>query len=214
MWKRGGAEYAGASLGFVPRQNSGAMDRLNLLDAIFLMLETAENPKHVGALLVFDRPEDARPDFVADLVARFRTLRPRGSVQSPAALAPAWACRPGRRSMSPTSTTTYATSCCRRLTTTHGLLEHVARMHEPLLDREMPLWEIHFIEGLAKDDRFAIYAKIHHACVDGVSGVLRIQASLHDDPRDRSLRAPWGDLPGHGRSHEHPSRLRYARPTE
>ena len=176
------------------------MERLNLLDAIFLLLETAENPKHVGALLVFDRPQQARPDFLANLVARFRTQHPQAPFNR----------RPRSHLVGPPSWETVEDPDLEYhvrhvvmppSTDERGLLEHVARMHEPLLDREMPLWEMHFIEGLS-NDRFAIYVKIHHACVDGVSGVLRIQASLHDDPRDETLRVPWGDLPSHGRPHE------------
>ncbi len=177
------------------------MERLNLLDAIFLLLETADNPKHVGALLVFDRPDDAPQNFVGDLVAQFRTLRPQAPFNR----------RPHSHLLGPPSWETVEEPdldyhvrhvVLPPSTDEHRALEHVARMHESLLDREMPLWELHFIEGLP-ESRFAIYAKIHHACVDGVSGVLRIQASLNDDPRDRSLRVPWGDLPGHGKSHEH-----------
>lgn len=176
------------------------MERLNLLDAIFLLLETAENPKHVGALLVFERPKDIRTDFLADLVARFRTQRPNAPFNR----------RPRSHLLGTPSWETVETPdldyhvrhvVLPPSTDEHGLLEHVARMHEPLLDREMPLWEMHFIEGLP-EDRFAIYAKIHHACVDGISGVMRIQASLHQDPRDTSMRVPWGELPGHGKPHE------------
>jgi WS/DGAT/MGAT family acyltransferase len=176
------------------------MERLNLLDAIFLLLETAESPKHVGVLLVFDRPEDAPPDFVADLVARFRTLRPQAPFDR----------RPRSHLLGQLSWETVEQPdldyhvrhvALPSSIDEHGVLEYVARMHEPLLDREMPLWEIHFIEGLPAH-RFAIYVKIHHACVDGVSGMQRIQASLHDDPSDRTLRVPWGALPGDGRPHE------------
>jgi diacylglycerol O-acyltransferase len=36
------------------------------------------------------------------------------------------------------------------------------------LDRSRPLWEFHFVEGMA-DDRFAIIGKVHHALADGVA---------------------------------------------
>lgn len=174
------------------------MSRLSLLDAIFLMLETEENPKHVGALMVFDRPPHAGADFVSGLVERFRTLRPESPFdrrpRSHLLGLPTWESVGHadldyhvRHAVLPPSRDDRA------------LLEYVARMHEPLLDREMPLWEIHFLEALP-EDRIAIYAKIHHACVDGISGVMRMQASLHEDPEDRTLLAPWGSLPGERRA--------------
>lgn len=36
------------------------------------------------------------------------------------------------------------------------------------LDRDRPLWELHFVEGLA-DNRYVIVIKIHHALADGVA---------------------------------------------
>lgn len=36
------------------------------------------------------------------------------------------------------------------------------------LDRTRPLWEFHFVEGMA-DNRFAVIGKVHHALADGVA---------------------------------------------
>jgi diacylglycerol O-acyltransferase / wax synthase len=44
------------------------------------------------------------------------------------------------------------------------------RLVSGMLDRDKPLWEIHFIEGL-EGDRTAILFKIHHCMVDGLSAV-------------------------------------------
>jgi WS/DGAT/MGAT family acyltransferase len=49
------------------------------------------------------------------------------------------------------------------------LSEQAARLHARPLDRTRPLWEAYLIHGLA-EGRKALYLKIHHAAIDGVSG--------------------------------------------
>ena len=44
------------------------------------------------------------------------------------------------------------------------------------------------IEGL-KDGRFAIYTKMHHSLIDGVSALKLMQRALSDDPDDTEIRA-------------------------
>src|SRR5688500_17613909 len=48
------------------------------------------------------------------------------------------------------------------------LAEQAARLHARPLDRTRPLWETYLIHGLS-GDRKAVYIKIHHAAIDGVS---------------------------------------------
>lgn len=73
----------------------------------------------------------------------------------------------------------------------------IARLHSRPLDRSRPLWEAYVIEGL--DDveglpkgSFALFLKVHHAAIDGASGV-EIMGAIHDlspsvelDPPTRS----------------------------
>ncbi|MBW0019937.1 MAG: wax ester/triacylglycerol synthase family O-acyltransferase [Mycobacterium sp.] len=55
------------------------------------------------------------------------------------------------------------------------------------LDRGRPLWEFHFVEGLA-DDRFALIGKVHHALADGVASANLLARLMDlvgpDDPDD------------------------------
>jgi WS/DGAT/MGAT family acyltransferase len=50
------------------------------------------------------------------------------------------------------------------------LIALTTRVQEQLLDRERPLWEIWFVEGL-EDGHVGMIQKTHHSLVDGVSGV-------------------------------------------
>ena len=45
------------------------------------------------------------------------------------------------------------------------------------LDRNKPLWEFHFVEGMA-DNRFAIIGKVHHALADGVASANLLARAL------------------------------------
>ncbi len=63
----------------------------------------------------------------------------------------------------------------------HQVSELISRIHARALDRSRPLWEIYVIEGLA-DGRVALYTKIHHCTIDGVSGAQMTQVLLDQDP--------------------------------
>lgn len=66
------------------------------------------------------------------------------------------------------------------------LSEQVARLHARPLDRSRPLWELYLITGLS-GRRAAIYSKIHHAAIDGVSGGDILTAVLDVSPQGREL---------------------------
>jgi WS/DGAT/MGAT family acyltransferase len=50
------------------------------------------------------------------------------------------------------------------------LADYVQRIHSRPLDRSKSLWEMYFIEGL-EDDHVAVLHKVHHAMIDGMSGI-------------------------------------------
>ena len=56
----------------------------------------------------------------------------------------------------------------------------IARLHAVPLDRSRPLWELWVIDGL-RDDRVALYAKIHMAAIDSVTGAEVMTALLDPD---------------------------------
>ena len=73
-----------------------------------------------------------------------------------------------------------------------------ARLHSRPLDLTRPLWEFTVVEGLdaipgLPKGSYAIMSKIHHACIDGVSGVDLIEA-IHDlepEPGEIPKLRPW-----------------------
>ena len=73
------------------------------------------------------------------------------------------------------------------------LLGLASRLHGSLLDRQRPMWEMHVIEGL-EGNRFAVYTKLHHSVMDGVSGLRLLQRSLSKSPDERTP-AFWSPRP-------------------
>jgi WS/DGAT/MGAT family acyltransferase len=69
----------------------------------------------------------------------------------------------------------------------------VARIHGRALDRNRPLWEMYVIEGLASG-QVALYTKIHHCTIDGVSGAEMMQVLLDRVPEGAPVtppKRPW-----------------------
>lgn len=74
----------------------------------------------------------------------------------------------------------------------------VARLHSRALDLSKPLWEFWVVEGLDNIDGlpngcFALVSKVHHAAIDGMSGV-EMSAAVHDleaVPAETPAPAAW-----------------------
>jgi diacylglycerol O-acyltransferase len=75
------------------------------------------------------------------------------------------------------------------------LLELVGRLHQTRLDWSRPLWEATLIEGL-EDGRVAMYSKMHHGLVDGISAMRLLQSVLTTDPDKRDMPPPWAAQAG------------------
>lgn len=68
-----------------------------------------------------------------------------------------------------------------------------ARLMAQQLDRTRPLWELWVIEGL-NGNRFAMFAKMHHCMVDGMSG-MDLMGVLYSESPDAEIREPDEYLP-------------------
>src|SRR3954449_41031 len=77
------------------------------------------------------------------------------------------------------------------------LAEVVSRIFARPLDRSRPLWELYLIQGLS-EGRVAVFTKIHHAVVDGVSGNELVSVLLDPSPEGREL-PPAAEDGGTGR---------------
>ena len=74
------------------------------------------------------------------------------------------------------------------------LLDLCSRLHSTRLARERPLWEAHLIEGL-RDGRVALYTKLHHSLVDGISAMRLMQSVMTTDPDKRDMPPMWAAQP-------------------
>jgi diacylglycerol O-acyltransferase / wax synthase len=169
------------------------MQQLSGLDAAFLALESPTMFGHVGSLCVIDpstAPEPLTLERLTNVVASRLSLVPpfrRRLVFVPLGLdQPYWIDDPDfdiefhvREIALP------APGNDRQLS------EQAARLHARPLDRRRPLWELYLISGLPKG-RLAIYTKVHHAAIDGVSGNDILGALLDLAPEGREvLPGPW-----------------------
>ena len=175
------------------------MQLISPIDSTFLLAESREHPLHVAGLQLFTPPADAGPEFARETFEAMRarqeltpTFRKRPAAPLGAISNVAWTLDDdvdmdyhARRSALPTPGRV------------RELLELTSRLHGTPLDRHRPLWEMHLLERL-NDGRFAIYTKMHHAVVDGVSALNLLQGSLSTDADDREVQAPWSVLPREG----------------
>ncbi|SRR5580765_1432623 len=164
------------------------MQRLTGLDSAFLALETPRSTGHVAGLSILDpstAPEPLDLARLTEVIAERLPLVPvmrRRLHHVPLGLdQPYWVDdenfdieyhvrelalpRPGSDAQ---------------------LAEQVARLHARPLDRTRPLWESYLITGLAKK-RVAIYTKVHHAAIDGVSGAELMTVLMDLSPEGRPV---------------------------
>jgi len=179
------------------------MRRLSGLDAAFLALETPTSTGHVGGLSILDAREGSPALTLAHLTALLESrigavpvLRQRLMTVPLGIDQPVWVDdvhfdigyhlrelalpEPG---------------------SDEQLAEQVARIHARPLDRARPLWEAYHISGLT-GGRTALYTKVHHAAIDGVSGaeLLMVLFDLSPEAHGVPEPAPFSPRPEPRRS--------------
>lgn len=164
----------------------------------FFLAESRNMPIHVGGLLLFEKPADAGDDYVRRvyeeqlLTERLKPLfskRPHRSI----ATGGQWVWTEDENFDIEHHIRHSALPSPGRI---RELLDLTSRLHGQRLASDRPLWETHLIEGLA-DGRIAMYTKIHHALVDGVSAMRLLSSSFSPDPDERGMRPPfaWEEKP-------------------
>jgi diacylglycerol O-acyltransferase len=161
-------------------------ERLRARDLVLLDAETPTAPRHNATVEIF-HPGDTAFDhetlirLIGERIAfvpryRQRVRRVPGNLANPV-----WVDDPHfdlayhvRRSALP------------RPGTLAQLRELVARIVSRPLDRNRPLWEVYFVEGL-EDGRVAVLTKSHQALVDGAQVVDLTQVLLDRSPEQRDL---------------------------
>jgi len=163
-----------------------------LNDSMFLIPESRDQPMHVGGLQLFDLPQGAGRGYLRELYEASIAVEQ---------VAPVFRKRPHRSALTLGQWTWVEDSdidlehhvrhsALPEPGRVRELLALTSRLHGTLLDRKRPLWEAHLIEGL-EGDRFAVYTKLHHALMDGVSATRLLTRSLSTDPDARDVTPPW-----------------------
>jgi diacylglycerol O-acyltransferase / wax synthase len=183
------------------------MRQIPPLDAAWLALESRDTPMHVGGLFEFTLPRNAAADY---LKREFERMREPQAIPAPwnLKLVEAPLLGGGRLPLMRETRDVDLDYHIRHSALPHpggqrelGIL--VSRLHSHQLDLHRPLWEVHLIEGL-EGNRFAMYSKIHHSLIDGISGMRLIMRALSTDRTKRDMPSFWtvgaGERPRHARA--------------
>jgi diacylglycerol O-acyltransferase len=178
------------------------MKQLSSLDTQFLHVESATTTGHVGGVLILDPStaptgQLALEDLRALYEARLHLAAPLHErlVEVPLGLGnPYWVHDPDfdleyhlrEVALPPPGSP-------------EQLGEQIARIHARPLDRSRPLWEVYLIHSL-ENGQVALYAKVHHAAIDGISGAEILATILDVTVEPRTVDPPdaeWepGKLP-------------------
>jgi len=177
------------------------MTAVGPLDAMFLLGESREQPMHVGGLMVFELPEGAGRDHVFPEGSRDYVSQLYHDMVAAPAVNPLFARRVRNRALDlgywsweqdDDIDLEYHVrlSGLARPGRFRELFELTSRLHGTLLDRHRPLWEMHLIEGV-EGRRFALYSKIHHSLLDGVTALRWMQDTLTTSPGTTDMPATF-----------------------
>lgn len=177
--------------------------RLSFLDRAFWLTENKHNPKHVAGFHLLTMPDNADKNYCAKLVSDAK--------KHTEAFAP----------FDSRVVSFFRFAICFKkvdkldmdyhvkhhrisdISDMQALHKFAAKLHEPMLERDKPLWQMHFIEG-EKGNKFAIYFTIHHVYGDGASLVKWFQESYQNEASDVFIPAWATQRKKHSRAKKNP----------
>lgn len=180
------------------------MQQIGGLDSFFLNIESNNCPMHVGGLVILDPPAGAAADDPNDdsgfsrifhhVESRLHLIPPMRRRLLPAPLGldqPYWIEDPDFDLVHHVKHRALP-----RPGDDAKLADLVCELASTRLDRSLPLWELHFIEGV-RGGRLAAITKMHHAAIDGVSGaeILGKLLDLSPTPAATPPGAPFAPPP-------------------
>lgn len=172
------------------------MRLMSAIDQLFLLLESRKQPMHVGGLFLFELPEHERghdSDFVYELVRQMQTATVAPSFPFNQVLENLLFWKEDDQFDVEHHFRHVALPKPGRV---RELLMYISKEHSRLLDRAMPLWECHVIEGIlpeseGRPERFALYFKIHHSLVDGIAAMRLVEKSLSQSATEPVTLPVW-----------------------
>jgi WS/DGAT/MGAT family acyltransferase len=170
------------------------MQQLSALDTAFLSMETARQFGHVCSLVILDASASASGDIHADLLRAFDARQHLlGVYRRRLAMVPLGLDRPYWVDDPDLDLDFHIRALALPAPGDDAQLgEQIARIIARPLDRSRPLWEWYVITGI-EGGRVGLLTKLHHATIDGASGVELIQLLLETEAaapvpaRDREL---------------------------
>jgi len=163
--------------------------RLSIIDWAFLQAESPTNLAHVAGLWIFKLPKGYRKNFWREYIGGLKNpeqatppfnYKVKGGFDLPS-----WVEDPD---FDLDNHVRFAS--LPRPGSTDQLVAMASRIHSHVLDRSQPLWECYLIEGLA-GRRVAIYFKVHHALLDGVSTMEYMVGSFLKSSEAQAIQGFW-----------------------
>jgi WS/DGAT/MGAT family acyltransferase len=191
------------------------VDRLTALDASFVWFERTETPIHVGAVATFE----AAPLLDAHGHLRLADLRDRIGARLDAlprlrkrlAPVPLDIDRPRWVDDPDFDIANHVAEVRLRPPGDEAALRRLAEhLQSQALPRDRPLWDLRFVTGL-DGDRIGLVERVHHALIDGVSGVDLATVILDLEPdAPPPVARPWVPEPAPDKASLVVSGLRHA----